>query len=331
MPTDRDNLDPITPRTAQELYLDHKEIECAESTVRNHRYHTNYLVEWCEDNGIENLNELTGRHIQQVRMWRKEVGDINLLTLNNFMSTLRVFLKWCASIEAVPENLYDKVMVPRVSPADEQADETLEPETAQEILEHLSTFQYASLEHVLLAVLWQTGTRIGEARAVDVVDVDVEAERVQLVHRPDAGTTLKNGAEGERLVAITPDLARVVDDYVARVRHDVTDEYGREPLFATEQGRITRSTMRRIVYRVTAPCFRNEPCDGCVAGEAKCGDAVSPHAIRRGSITHYLSNGVPVEVVSDRMNVSRKVLDKHYDQRSEEVKLEQRRGYLDEV
>jgi hypothetical protein len=31
------------------------------------------------------------------------------------------------------------------------------------------------------------------------------------------------------------------------------------------------------------------------------------------------------------MDVSRKVLDKHYDKRSAEVKLEQRRGYLDEV
>jgi hypothetical protein len=31
------------------------------------------------------------------------------------------------------------------------------------------------------------------------------------------------------------------------------------------------------------------------------------------------------------MNVSRDVLDKHYDRRSEEVKLEQRRGYLDNI
>jgi hypothetical protein len=35
--------------------------------------------------------------------------------------------------------------------------------------------------------------------------------------------------------------------------------------------------------------------------------------------------------VSDRINVSRKVLDKHYDKRSEEVKLEQRRSFLGNV
>jgi hypothetical protein len=56
-----------------------------------------------------------------------------------------------------------------------------------------------------------------------------------------------------------------------------------------------------------------------------------PHAIRRGSITHALTKNVPVEVIGDRMNVSRDILDKHYDKRSEEVKLEQRRGYLENM
>jgi hypothetical protein len=60
-------------------------------------------------------------------------------------------------------------------------------------------------------------------------------------------------------------------------------------------------------------------------------NAVSPHAIRRGSITHFLRNDVPVEIVGDRMDVSRDVLADHYDQRSAEVKLEQRRDYLENV
>jgi hypothetical protein len=58
---------------------------------------------------------------------------------------------------------------------------------------------------------------------------------------------------------------------------------------------------------------------------------VSPHAIRRGSITHFLSQDVPVDIVGQRMDVSRDVVDKHYDKRSAEVKLEQRRKYLDNI
>jgi len=87
-----------------------------------------------------------------------------------------------------------------------------------------------------------------------------------------------------------------------------------------------------MINRITAPCYRNEPCPNCEEEvNAKCPEAVSPHAIRRGSITHFLSEDVPVEIVSDRMNVSRRILGEHYDKRSEEVKLEQRRGYLDNI
>jgi len=39
-----------------------------------------------------------------------------------------------------------------------------------------------------------------------------------------------------------------------------------------------------------------------------------------------LTEDIPEKVISDRMNVGEDVLDKHYDRRSEEVKVEQRRG-----
>lgn len=59
---------------------------------------------------------------------------------------------------------------------------------------------------------------------------------------------------------------------------------------------------------------------------SKCPTSVSPHAGRRRSITHQLTEDVPEQVVSDRMNVGMDVLDKHYNRRSKEVKMEQRRG-----
>lgn len=325
-------LEPIDPRTAQQLFLDHKETECTESTVRNHRYHTNEFVAWCEENDIDNLNDLTGRDLQALRLWRKESGDINLMTLNNYMCSLRVFIKWCGSIETVPENLYDKVMVPRVSPDDQQAEDTLDAETAKEILAYLSTFHYASVEHAVLGLLWESGMRLGAAHGVDVDDVDLAEEQLQLVHRPSEGTTLKNGSGGERPIAITADFADVLDAYIERIRKDVPDDHGRDPLFTTSHGRMSRTSIRRIVYKVTAPCFRNEPCPDCTETlSGQCPEAVNPHAVRRGSITHYLTQDIPVEVVSDRMNVSRDVFDKHYDQRTEQVKLEQRRGYLENI
>jgi len=332
MTTDKDDLEPLTPEQGQRLFLDHKATDCTESTVRNHKYRTNSFIEWCEEEEIQNLNELSGRDIQQYRLWRKETSDINNLTLRMNMSTLRVFIKWAGTIEAVPENLYTKVMIPRVSREERQRDEVLNADTAQDILDYLTKYEYGSVEHALLSLLWETGMRIGGANSLDLEDVSFEQGRIRLVHRSDQGTTLKNGQSGERLVAMTSDLSELLEDYINDRRHDVTDDHGREPLFTTRKGRMTRGSFRRIIYRITSPCYRGEPCPDCEEkSNAKCPDAVCPHAIRKGSITHFLSEDVPVEIVSDRMNVSQKVLDLHYDKRSEEVKLEQRRGYLDNI
>jgi len=333
MSTDHSDLEPIEPNRAQELYLQHKQTECVEKTVRAHRSRTGHFVRWCDEQDIENLNALTGRNLQEYRLWRQEDGDLKKITLNQQMSTIRVFLKWCASVEAVPPNLYEKVMVPRVKPSEERCDETLDAETAETALEYLEKYHYASVEHAVLSLLWETGIRLGAANSLDVEDFDAVEERIDLRYRPDQGTQLKNGENGERPVALSTDLSGMLEDYVANVREDVTDDFGRNPLFSTVHGRMGRTTLRRIVYRTTAPCFRGEPCPDCASEKDswKCGESVSPHAVRRGSITHFLSQDVPAEIVGDRMNVSRDVLDKHYDKRSEEVKLEQRRGYLENI
>lgn len=134
---------------------------------------------------------------------------------------------------------------------------------------------------------------------------------------------------------------RAIEDWLDYNRHNVTDEYDREPLLTTKNGRVPGSTVRDEVYYITRPCFYTGSCplgkdiEGCQATEyghySKCPGNVSPHDVRRDSITHHLSEDVPEKVVSDRMNVGMDVLDKHYDKRSEEVKVEQRRDYLEGV
>ncbi|MFC6613698.1 tyrosine-type recombinase/integrase [Halopenitus salinus] len=330
--SDNHDLDPIDPSTARELFLDHKATHCTEKTVRSHKYRSKHFSTWCDENGIDNMNDLSGRDLHKFRLWHMEEHDINKMSLRHQMCSLRVFLKWAASIEAVPPNLYDKVMVPTLSPGQRQRDDMLEADAAEAVLEHLWKFHFASREHAIIALLWETGIRLGAANSIDLSDVNVDDGYIRLVHRPEEGTTLKNGKSGERPVAITDELAEVLRAFVEHDRADEVDDYGREPLFTSCYGRLSRTGIRRAVYKTTAPCFRDAPCPGCEDdSDTPCPESVSPHAIRRGSITHFLTEDVPTEVVSDRMNVSRDVLEQHYDRRSEEVKLEQRRGYLENI
>jgi len=75
-----------------------------------------------------------------------------------------------------------------MSPEGQRDDTIITTDTANEILECLDRFHYASLDHVLFALLRETGVRIGAARGVDVPDVETREERVVLRHRPGAAT-----------------------------------------------------------------------------------------------------------------------------------------------
>jgi len=92
---------------------------------------------------------------------------------------------------------------------------------------------------------------------------------------------------------------------------------------------------------VSPPCKYGQECphdrdeSDCEAvgldSSSRCPSSVSPHPFRRGAITHFLQSDVPETAVSDRANVTKDIIDQHYDQRSDTEKMEQRRGYLDKV
>lgn len=57
-------LEPISAEEAVELSLQSAEGEKAASTVQSHGYRLQHFVRWCEKEGRENLNELSGRDLQ---------------------------------------------------------------------------------------------------------------------------------------------------------------------------------------------------------------------------------------------------------------------------
>lgn len=333
--------DPIEPAKAVEMYLQERQGDLAEASLQSHEYRLKHFIRWCEEEeGVEDLSTLTGRQIHAYRLWRRDDGDLSPASVKTQIDTLRVFIRFCERIDAVEEGLHDKVQSPSLSRGENEREVLLDVERARNILDRLGRFSYASRSHVVLLLLWRTGMRMGSLRSLDLSDYSPEKGRLELQHDPEQDTPLKNGVEGERYVAMAPETSEVVDDWLAHHRPDQTDEYGRAPLLTTKQGRVSRTSIRETVYRQTRPCLKGGECphgrepEECEAMDdtkkraSKCPSSVSPHALRRGSITHHLSSDVPEKVVSDRMNVGRDVLDKHYDERTEEQKVEQRRGYL---
>ncbi|OYR50043.1 site-specific integrase [Halorubrum sp. Ea8] len=333
------NLEPIHPAKAKEMYLSQREEEVSQSTIQAHHYRLKHFVRWCREVAeIDNLNELSARGLQQYRMWRREDGDLNNVTMVTQLSTLRVFVRWCENIDAVESGIHDTILLPSLEKTEDRRTAMLSEEAAKQLLEYLRQFEYATRTHALIEVLWHTGIRIGAAHSLDIGDYDGEEQYLELHHRPETGTRLKNKTEGERYLSLSADVCDALDGYLQYNREEGADDEGRNPLFSSRSGRPAKSTLRDSIYRITRPCEYTGECphdreiDSCEALEnykaSTCPSSVSPHAIRRGSITHHLSVDVPQKVVSDRMNVSLDVLEKHYDRRGEQKKAEQRRDHL---
>jgi integrase len=336
-------LEPMAPTEAVDLYLEAREDDAADWTLTSHESRLRPFVEWCRTDGeIENMNDLSGRDLYHYRVWRREgnysdgeVEELAPSTLETALSTLSRFLQFCGEIEAVHEDMYLKVPIPDLSGDDEVSDSKIVPDRVPPIVDYLAQYHYASRTHVAVLLMWHTGARIGGLRALDLRDCYLdEKPGLQYVHRPETETPLKNDKGSERFNRIDPRVAEVLEDYIEGPRDDVLDDHGRAPLLTTTYGRVSPTCLRNNLYKVTRPCWIGEECphdkdpetcDWAYYDQAsKCPSSRSPHDIRKARVTQYRNDGIHRGVVSDRLDASEAVLDKHYDRASEREKADRR-------
>ena len=332
------DLRPLAPADAKEMYLADREGDVRDATLEAHHYRLKAFVEWCAENAIDDLRDLSGRDLFAFKSDRAD--DLAQTSLQGQLSTLRVFLRFAADVDAVEPQLAEKVRPP--TPEDDTRERRVERDDADAILNHLRRYEYASRDHALMLTAWHTAARIGGLRALDVDDValdDPEQPHLRFRHRRDTGEPLKNGTDGNRDVAIAPHVVDVLRDYIDERREDVEDDHGRRPLFTTTQGRLSEGWLRQTVYALTRPCETGEcphdrdpeSCDAATVRDrvSTCPSTRSPHDVRRGSISDHLARGWPIEELSERVNATPKVIRKHYDVRRARESMLTRSELLD--
>jgi site-specific recombinase XerD len=146
------------------MYHDAMRDEHAASTRKSAKHRLRAFIQFCDEHGIENLNDLDGRDIHKYRIWRREGnGDgresIKPVTLKGQLATLRRFLRFAANIDAVPPELYEQVTLPTMKNGQDVSDTTLKPERAIAILQYLEQAHPSSRDHIILLLLWETGAR----------------------------------------------------------------------------------------------------------------------------------------------------------------------------
>lgn len=328
----------LSPREARDRWLDKLRVDRTESTLSTYYYRLKLFCEWAEENSIESVGEINGWDLESYEAHRRSQKP-TALTLNKEFGTLQNWLEYLARIEVVDEDLSEKVDPPDVPKGELSSDVKLDQSDAIRLLRYFRTTPevYGSRAHALLELTWNIGARAGAIAALDLRDRRETAEGVRYLHfvnRPETGTRLKKGPDGERPVFLSKEVWNALDRYVEHYRFDIQDEHGRSPLLASEQGRPTPGTIRDWMYLATLPCQHSEcphdkdpkECEWTEYAKASgCPSSRAPHQVRTGSITWQRNRGIPAEVVAERVNSGVDTIEEHYDKEDPVEEMLQRR------
>lgn len=327
----------MSPVEARDRWLSKRKPNVTDSTLTSLHYRLKLFADWCEEQHIDRMRDLTGWDMDEYGVARRE--NANAMTLNKELGTLKQWLEYCHNIGLVDESVPDAVSPPKVNKHQQSDDTMLEPERGERLLsQYRSGPHRASRGHVLLEILWTVGCRASGICALDVNDFDADNQILAFKHRPDGDTGLKNFYDGERMVGLLDETADVLRKWVDDNRPDIHDDNGRQPLLPSQQGRPHPQTIQGWAYVATEPCLhedcphdnQRETCDWTLQTTASsCPSSRSPHQIRTGSITWQRSRGIPIEVVAKRVDASVRTIKKHYDKEDPRRELEERRrGHL---
>ncbi len=323
----------LSPYEAAQRWLDKRSVSLAEQTLRDYWYRLKQFTDWAEEKGIDSMQELTPWLIDEFDAKRKG-DDVRPITLRNHQQTVKDWLEWASEVGIAPDGVAAPIEIPDVDRSQHVSDIKLEQEYGLQLLKEFRNGRYrATKHHVTFEILWIVGCRMGGARALDLSDVDRKSNVLEFRHRPETDTPLKKSERGERDVGVPPETMAFIGDYIDKHRPAVRDDYGRQPLLATRNGRASLSTIRAWSYFGTVPCRVQDcphgkeqaTCDWFTPTKAtNCPSSRSPHQIRSGSITWQRNQGMDAEVVARRVNASVRVIDKHYDLPTKREEFEQR-------
>jgi len=325
----------LTPREAAHRYLDRRRQELTEDTIQSYYYRLKLWWEWCEDQNVHQVGDLSGWLFEQYEAHRSG-EDLAASTIHNEMETLEGFVSYLERIEAVDGGLSEKVHVPTVPKDQRSREKMLEPDDAITLIKFYrqSDDWYGTRFHAFLELAWHTAARVGAIRALDLRDYDRSESCIEFIHRPETDTGLKNKNEGERMVSLLDPVCDALNAYLEEHRHDRHDSYGRSPLFTSMQGRPQPGTFRTWSYQATQPClhepcphgYNRETCEFITHNKAsQCPSSRSPHHVRTGSMTWHRDRGVPKEVLRERANASEDVIEEYYDKAGRRDRMEIRR------
>jgi hypothetical protein len=85
---------------------------------RDYSYDLARLLEYCEYADVSDLSELSSRDLEGFKQWRTRDANIGLAPLHGQLDNIRVFIRWCGTIEIFDSGLADEIDMPDIDTSD---------------------------------------------------------------------------------------------------------------------------------------------------------------------------------------------------------------------
>ncbi|MFW6163243.1 MAG: tyrosine recombinase XerC [Planctomycetota bacterium] len=196
-------------------------------------------------------------------------------TIARKVASLRSFYRFLVREGVVSDNPATDLTVPRVQ---KRLPVFLDEDQVERLLEAPATAEPAGRrDRAILEMLYSTGMRISELRAVSLEDLDLIGEVVRA----------KGKGKKERFVPLGTAAVEALRDYLA-VRDQIAQRRrtNRRALFVNKAGgRLSERGIRRIFHKY--------------ARRVGLPDRVSPHTLRHSFATHMLNHGADLRSVQE--------------------------------
>jgi site-specific recombinase XerD len=242
------------------------------------------FASWCEQQGLT-LETITVRHVRAfIEDVRKRMGKqgspVRSTTTRTYAQVIKEFLLWCAKEEEFEEfvspRLATRVEVPR---AERPIIETFTPEQLAALFQAADLQPFAVRDKALLAVLIDTGARVGEIcdLTLDCVWLDADDSYIKVTGK----------GRKEREIALGRTARIALRRYITRYRKP--KHAGCSHVFLARTGEpLTVSGLQQLIVRLGE--------DAHIKG-VRC----SPHTFRHTFACQYLLGGGDIYKLSRLM------------------------------
>lgn len=240
------------------------------------QYQRPYSERYTANDGVLILRDINKKTIRAFLAYLKAQSQ-NKKTIVRRLSSLRSFFRYACLNKHLEINPIEEIETPKL---DKKIPVSLSYEEVVRLFEQPDLDTYLGFrDRAIMELFYSSGLRVSELAALNRVDLDAENYLLKL----------KGKGRKERIVPITKNAARWIEDYLNHSkRHEKTDDHDPEvdhhAIFLNCLG--TRLTTRSI--------DRNFDRYLKASGMAQ---KATPHTIRHTIATHWLENGMDLKTI----------------------------------